>query len=63
MAKFIELTQHADTIPDGIIDRKIRVNIDHIDFFYEKRIVFGRSNAIDVLESYEEITKLIEREL
>ena len=62
MAKFIELTQHIDTILNGFTDRKIRVNIEHIDFFSEKFIVFD-NRAIDVLESYEEITRLIYREL
>lgn len=51
MAKFIELTQR-------YTGRKIMVNIDHIQFFFEKRIVFDKG-AIDVIESYEEITKLI----
>lgn len=54
MAKFIELTQLE-------LGRKIMVNIDHIQFFYEKRIVFDKGGT-DVLESYEEITKLINRE-
>lgn len=54
MAKFIKLTQR-------YIGRKIMVNIDHIQFFYEKRIVFDKG-ATDVVESYEEITKLINRE-
>ena len=60
MAKFIELTQHADTI-NGFLDRKIRVNVEHIDFYYDKHIVFN-DRAIDVLESYDEITKLLEEQ-
>ena len=59
MAKFIELTQQTDTLYDGIKDRKIRVNIDHIDFYYNQHIVFCK-RAIDVLESYDEITKLLQ---
>ncbi len=60
MSKFIELTQHADTI-NGFLDRKIRVNVEHIDFYYDKHIVFGK-RAINVLESYDEITKLLEEQ-
>lgn len=59
MTKFIELTQHADTI-NGFLDRKIRVNVEHIDFYYDNHIVFN-NRAIDVLESYDEITKLLEK--
>ena len=58
MSKFIELTRHTDTI-NGISDTKIRVNIEHIDFYYDKCIVFNY-RSIDVLESYDEITKLLE---
>ena len=61
MAKFIELTQHVDTIYCGIIDRKVRINIEHIDFFYDRHIVFN-NRAIDVLETYDEITKLLENQ-
>lgn len=60
MSKFIELTQHTDTCA-GIIDRKVKININHIDFYYDKRIVFN-DRAIDVLESYGEITKLLEEQ-
>lgn len=60
MSKFIELTQHTDTCA-GIIDRKVKVNINHIDFYYDKRIVFN-DRAINVLESSDEITKLIYQE-
>lgn len=61
MAKFIELKQYLGWDSD-IEYRKIMVNIDHIQFFYDKRIVFGKDCATNVLESYEEITKLINRE-
>jgi hypothetical protein len=61
MAKFIELTRHADTI-DGISDIKIRVNVEHIEFYYDKCIVF-HLRSIEVLESYDEITKLLEEQL
>ena len=61
MAKFIELTQHADTILNGVFDRKIKINVEHIDFYYDKHIVFNE-RAIDVLESYEEITQLLEEQ-
>lgn len=60
MSKFIELTQHVDTI-NGFSDRKIRVNVGHIDFYHDKRIVFS-DRAINVLESYDEITKLLEEQ-
>ena len=40
MVKFIELTQRADIIPDGIVYRKVKVNIEHIAFYYDRRIVF-----------------------
>ena len=61
-SKFIELTQHiVDTIHCVIIDRKVRINIEHIDFFYDKHIVFN-NRAIDVLETYDEITKLLEKQ-
>lgn len=59
MVKFIELTQRADIIPDGIVNRKVKVNIEHIEFYYDRRIVFNH-RAIDVAESYDEITKLLE---
>ena len=57
--KFIELTQSTNEIADTK-DRKIKVNVCNIDFYYDKRIVFG-NRAIGVLESYDEITKLIEK--
>lgn len=60
MTKFIELTQHADTI-HGFSDRKIKVNVEHIDFYYDKCIVF-HLRSIEVLESYDEITKLLEEQ-
>lgn len=60
MAKFIELTQHADTI-NGVLDRKIKLNVEHINFYYDHHIVLNR-RAIDVLESYDEITKLLEEQ-
>ena len=62
MAKFIELTQHiVDTLHCSIIDRKVRINIEHIDFFYDRHIVFN-TRAINVLETYDEITKLLENQ-
>ena len=57
--KFIELTQPKNDIV-GTKERKIKVNVCSIDFYYDKHIVFG-NRAIDVLESYDEITKLIEK--
>jgi len=58
MNKFIELTQPKNELA-GTKERKIKVNVCSIDFYYDKHIVFGK-RAIDVLESYDEITKLIE---
>jgi len=58
MNKFIELTQPKNELV-GTKERKIKVNVRSIDFYYNKHIVFG-NRAIDVLESYDEITKLIE---
>ena len=58
MNKFIELTQPENEFV-GTKERKIKVNVCSIDFYYDKHIVFGK-RAIDVLESYDEITKLIE---
>ena len=57
--KFIELTQPKNDIV-GTKERKIKVNVCSLDFYYDKHIVFG-NRAIDVLESYDEITKLIEK--
>lgn len=57
--KFIELTQPKNEII-GTKERKIKVNVCSLDFYYDKHIVFGH-RAIDVLESYDEITKLIEK--
>lgn len=59
MNKFIELTQPENEFV-GTKERKIKVNVCSIDFYYDKHIVFGE-RAIDVLESYDEITKLIEK--
>ena len=61
MAKFIELTQQGESIYNEVIDRKIRVNVEQINFYYDKHIVLTR-RAIDVLESYDEITKLLEKQ-
>ena len=58
MNKFIELTQPENEIV-GTKERKIKVNVCSIDFYYDKHIAFSK-RAIDVLESYDEITKLIE---
>ena len=60
MAKFIELTQHIQNFGENY-DRKIKVNIEHIDFYYNKHIVF-KKRAIDVLESYDEITNKVEEQ-
>lgn len=57
--KFIELTQPKNEFV-GTKERKIKVNVCNIDFYYNKHIVFN-NRAIDVLESYDEITKLIEK--
>ena len=59
VSKFIELNQPKNEMI-GTKERKIRVNVCNIDFYYDKHIVFGK-RAIDVLESYDEITKLIEK--
>jgi hypothetical protein len=56
--KFIELTQPKNDLV-GTKERKIKVNVRNIDFYYDKHIVFS-NRAIDVLESYDEIAKLIE---
>ncbi len=58
MSKFIELTRRENTIV-GISDTKIRVNVENIEFYYDKCIVFGL-RSIEVFESYDEITKLLE---
>lgn len=59
MNKFIELTQPKNEVA-GTKERKIKVNACNIDFYYNKHIVFN-NRAINVLESYDEITKLIEK--
>ena len=59
ICKFIELTQPENEIK-GHKERKIMVNVSNLDFYYDKHIVFGK-RSIDVLESYDEITKLIEK--
>ena len=56
--QFIELTQSKNEIV-GAKARKIKVNVCNVDFYYDKHIVFS-NRAIGVLESYDEITKLIE---
>ena len=61
MAKFIELTQCGENIYNKVIDRKIRVNVEQINFYYDKHIVFNK-RAIDVKESYDEITKYMEEQ-
>ena len=58
ISRFIELTQSLKEMKEK--ERKIMVNVSSIDFYYDKHIVFG-NRAIDVLESYDEITKLIEK--
>lgn len=57
--KFIELTQSGNEMV-GTKERKIKVNVCSINFYYDKHIVFDK-RAINVLESYDEITKLIEK--
>ena len=59
VSKFIELNQPKNEII-GTKERKIRVNVCNIDFYYDKHIAFDK-RVIDVLESYDEITKLIEK--
>ena len=59
MNKFIELTQPKNELA-GTKKRKIRVNVCSIDFYYNQHIVFSK-RAIDVLESYDKITKLIDK--
>lgn len=54
MIHFIELTQ----ILSSSEIREIKVAVEQICFYYEYHIVFN-SRAIDVEESYEEITNLI----
>ena len=61
MAKFIEVTQHAENIYNGAINRKIKLNVEHINFYYDHHIVLNR-RAINVRESYDEITKLLEEQ-
>ena len=56
--KFIELTQPKNETL-GTKERKVKINVCSIDFYHDGRIVFGE-RAINVLESYDEITKLIE---
>jgi hypothetical protein len=56
MAQFIELTQ----VTQRFEGRMVKVNVEHIDFYYHQHIVFY-NRAIEVVESYEEITKLIEK--
>lgn len=58
MKKFIEVTQRVEHLDGSHYDRKSMVNVDHIKFYYNQRIVFEHG-AIDVRESREEITNLI----
>lgn len=53
---FIHITQN---LGDGKT-REINVNIDNIDFYYDKRIVFS-NRAIDVVETSKEITDKLAR--
>lgn len=40
--------------------REINVNVDNIDFYYDKHIVFS-NRAIDVVETFKEITDKLAR--
>ena len=40
--------------------REINVNVDNIDFYYDKHIVFS-DRAIDVVETFKEITDKLAR--
>jgi hypothetical protein len=52
MTRFINLTQIIDTGKK----RPVSVNVDHIEFFYDQKVVFS-DRAIKVAESYDEIKK------
>ena len=53
--EFIFVTQK---LRDGKT-REINVNVDNIDFYYDKHIVFS-NRAIDVVETFKEITDKLE---
>lgn len=53
---FIHITQK---LGDGKA-REINVNVDNIDFYYDNHIVFS-NRAIDVVETFKEITDKLAR--
>ena len=59
MVHFIKLTQSFEALY-GREKRKIMVVVEQICFYYDHRIVFN-DRAIDVEESNEEITNLINK--
>lgn len=59
MIHFIELTQICDDI-SGQWRRTIKVSVEQICFYCPQHIVFN-NRAIDVVESHEEITNLINK--
>ena len=54
MTHFIQLTQN------GREKRKIMVAIEQICFYYDYRLIFN-NRSIDIEESFEEITNLINK--
>jgi len=58
-AHFIQLTQNFEGLY-GREKRKIMVAIEQICFYYDHRLVFN-DRGIDVDESFEEITNLINK--
>ena len=61
MAHFIELTQISKPfIADTATIRKIKLNVDSIQYYHDSVIVLV-DRSINVQETYEEITKLIEK--
>lgn len=57
MVHFIELTQDVDAIY-GREKRKIKVAVEKLCFYYDHHLVFN-NRTIDVEESFEEITNII----
>lgn len=63
MVHFIELTQIIENaFNDNIENCIISVQVEHIDFYRDQRIVFY-NRSISVLESYNEIKKKIEESM
>lgn len=61
MKHFIELTQKiSDPFGGKEEKRVISVNVENIDFFYNKHVVFAR-RAIDVYDSYDDIKMKIDK--